>query len=48
MEKIPEGDISVYLSRASGWETKYERVDVRRIREIVAEGVDVFFELGGS
>ncbi|MGC9021295.1 MAG: hypothetical protein ACP5KE_08835, partial [Candidatus Methanodesulfokora sp.] len=48
MEKIPEGDISVYLSRASGWETKYERVDVRRIREIVAEGVDVYFELGGS
>jgi len=48
VEKIPEGDISVYLSRASGWETKYERREVSEIRRIVAEGGDVFFELGGG
>jgi AAA15 family ATPase/GTPase len=46
IDKVPKYELSVYLARARGMRSEYTAVDISRIKEIIAEGADVFLELG--
>jgi hypothetical protein len=46
VDKVPENELSIYLSTGRGIRSDYKPVDVGKVKEIIAEGADVFLELG--
>ncbi len=46
VDKVPDEDIAVYLARSEGGVSEYTRVEASEIRDMIAEGADVFLELG--
>ncbi len=46
VDKVPDEDLTVYLARREGGASRYSRVEVSEIRDMIVEGADVFLELG--
>lgn len=46
VDKVPENELSIYLSATRGIRSEYKPIDVGKVKEIIAEGADVFLELG--
>jgi len=46
VDKVPDEDLAIYVARNEGGVSEFRSVRASRIREIIAEGADVFMEIG--
>ncbi len=44
--KVPDEDLSIYVARNEGGVSEFRSLEASKIREIIAEGADVFMEIG--
>ncbi|RDD53693.1 MAG: ATP-binding protein, partial [Candidatus Korarchaeota archaeon NZ13-K] len=46
VDKVPDADLSVYVARNEGGVSEFRSLEASEIREIIAEGADVFMKIG--